>query len=255
MTGKKGKLENISAQHMDPKTERTSIWIRPRKFPIEIGMSGSESLSPPRKVEWKNVLRFLVDLLGVIILLISCWLILTQTVQNINQLLNLQGSPESRMCSNLQRCGLNAVTSTPSNSNWNQFLATGIPSAPTPTPSQGTNSNAMSSPTLSSTPIPSVPVLSVPTSLSLSYALECAAGKPDLLKLSNTGGSVLIWLEDKKHTSRQLSISDPTKSYLIQPGKNATAYVKCSRAISEGEYNLRILYNGGSTSITIKITA
>src|SRR5579859_1728726 len=208
MTGKKVKLENTSTRHTNPKTKRTSIWIRPRKLPIEIEMSGSESLSPLRIPEWKNVRRLLVDLLGVIILLVSCWLMLAQTVQNINELLNLQGSPESRMCSNSRRCGLNAVTPTISNSNWNQFLATGIPSAPTPTPGQGTNPDPMSSPTLSSTPIPSVPVLSVPSSLSLSYALECAAGKPGLLKLSNTGGSVLIWLEDKKHTSRQLSISD-----------------------------------------------
>ncbi len=252
MASSKGRLTNTTARHRNLIMKKSLIWIRPQNLPIEMDRLTYKVLPAPRRPAWKNMLRFATDILGVIVLLTSCWFVLSQMLQVSHARMNQPGTPAMRGCANLGRCIMNPATSTRSSWKSIQFVTTDAPSAPTEPPGQVVNTTSSSTP--SSSPTPSVAVLSVPSILSMSYALKCATGQPGLLTLSNIGGAVLVWLEDKLHSSQQLSVSDPTKSYLIQPGKNIAAYVKCSPEISVGNYNLQILYNGGSTSITVKIT-
>lgn len=245
----KGRLTDTSAQRMHLKTRKPSIWIRPRNLPIEIGALTYKVLSPPRMPKWKSLVRFVIDLLGVIILLASIWFFLSQTSMSSHIKMIQQGITKSQACALQNACAVNGEVSLAVSSKPSPGTTTGASLMPIITPTPGQNPSPASSPT------PSVAVLSIPSSLTLSYALSCATGQPGLLILSNTGGAVLVWLEDKPHTSQQLSIYDPQKLYLIQPGKSATAYVKCSPTIAPGQYNLQILYNGGSSSVTVIITA
>ena len=253
MASSKGR--DTSTQRMNLKSRKPLIWIRPKKLSIEIEVSNYKFLSPPRAPAWKNVIRFAIDLLGVIILLAAAWFLLSPLLLNSHTRVSLHGAPQPGACVNLGGCFVNGGTSTVPALQPTTNPTPGVLAALTPSPSPEPGTSPTPVPTPSPSPTPSAAVLRAPSSFSMSHALKCATGQPGSLTLSNIGGTPLVWLEDKLRTSQHISISDPAKTYLIQPGKSVAAYVKCDATITPGQYNLQILYNGGSSSIAVIITA
>ncbi|HEV2471271.1 MAG TPA: hypothetical protein VGS41_01315, partial [Chthonomonadales bacterium] len=63
----------------------------------------------------------------------------------------------------------------------------------------------------------------------------------------------LLWSQDAAHTSAGITVTDPGRAYLIQPGESAKVAVWCRRALQIAKYTLMIDFNGGTVSIPIYV--
>jgi hypothetical protein len=104
MVKNKGKLAEQPTPPVNIKTKKASIWIRPYSLPVEIGRRAFRYLSPPRIPTLKDMLRFVIDLLGVIILLGSLWILLSETLMSSDIEMNSSKIPVPQTCLNIQRC-------------------------------------------------------------------------------------------------------------------------------------------------------
>lgn len=216
----------------------------------------------------RNMLRIGFYLVAVSMVLVSAYAIMTglNAVKSPRaSSIQPQESASSRepglvLCTEIQRCNsiaLSGITPTPNSTQGTTTTpdptATNQPATPIPTPS----STPVFTPTATITPDPTpiAPLLQVlPTHLSISQKTICNLKKTATLQLINAGGTALVWLEDVQHSSPGITISDPTRSYLLLPGQSVNAVVGCRRNLPADRYFLRIDYNGGYIDTPVIIT-
>jgi hypothetical protein len=95
----------------------------------------------------------------------------------------------------------------------------------------------------------------VPQSLTISRSSICSIGALTPLTLINQGSSLLLWSQDTASTSPGFTITDPGRTYRIQPGQTASGSVHCRSSLNTGHYKLGIDFNGGVAHITVVVTA
>ncbi len=207
----------------------------------------------------KSVLRIIMDLFGVAILLGSLWLMLHYYASE---------SLAGKGCTSQQSCNVQQSPCTGVQSSLTVSQTATVTPSPAPTPrrvaSPITRPRLAPSPTLTRTPgltlpprltpTPQVAILTVtPVTFIISYSLVCSRNLPTRFILMNTGSGAVLWWVDKKTTSPGLSVTAPSKNYLIQPGRKVTASLRCTTVAGPDQYQLQLLYNAGSLTIPVQI--
>ncbi len=207
----------------------------------------------------KSVLRIIMDLFGVAILLGSLWLMLHYYASE---------SLAGKGCTSQQSCNVQQSPRTGVQSSLTVSQTATVTPSPAPTPrrvaSPITRPRLAPSPTLTRTPgltlpprltpTPQVAILTVtPVTFIISYSLVCSRNLPTRFILMNTGSGAVLWWVDKKTTSPGLSVTAPSKNYLIQPGRKVTASLRCTTVAGPDQYQLQLLYNAGSLTIPVQI--
>jgi hypothetical protein len=239
------------------------VLIRPRGFSLELdNIVFVRRLSPSRIPTLKSVLRIVLNLFCVLVVVGATWFLVSEALIYAYPGIEQTTTTKPQVCANINRCTvpmLNAPTSTPpvlsgvTQTPSPTVIATFTPTArPTLTPAPKPSPDPTLPPTV--TPTPTTAYLSVtPMPLTISLLSICVKGQSTILKLTNTGGTPLVWFQDTTNSSRGIKISDPTRTHLLQPGKSVNAIVNCLSTLVVGLYTLVINYNGGVVNVAVKI--
>lgn len=235
------------AQEPDPPEEKKeALWIRPHDAPLRV-RAGGKKVRPyaPRRIPTsKTFLRIGFNLVGVGIVLASAWFLLANFSRSGSApagVTSVARTPESAVCTNIQRCAAQTPGKAPTH-------GTSPQSSPTTQPAVGITTTP--NPALSSTSLQVVP-----QSLTISRSSACSIGALTPLTLVNQGASLLLWSQDTASTSPGLTITDPGRTYRIQPGQTASGSVHCRGSLTAGRYKLGIDFNGGVEHIVVVVTA
>jgi hypothetical protein len=235
------------------------LLILPRRFSLELdNLFFLRRLSPVRTPTLKSALRIGLNLFSVMVVVVAIWFMLSEALINAYTGIELTRSSKSLNCAEIKSCVAqsgNTPTITPGGVIQIQSpfvqatsVATSIPTWE-PTPKPITNSTLP--PTV--TPV-SVFLKVTPTGLNVSLATVCDKGQSVTLMLTNAGGAPLVWFQNIPNSSPGISISDPTKTHLLQSGQSVNAKVNClSKLVVGNLYTLAIDYNGGTVVVVVKI--
>jgi hypothetical protein len=230
------------------------LLIRPRGFSLELdNILFVRRLSPSRIPTLKSVLRIVLNLFSVLVVMGATWFLVSEALIYAYPGIKQPTTIKPPICANINRCAVpilntstppvvSEITQVPSPA----VLATSTPTArPTKTP--------MPKPSPDPT-LPPTAYLSVkPVPLTISLVSICDKGQSTVLKLTNTGGTPLVWFQNTTNSSSGIKISDPTRTHLLQPGKSVNAIVNCLATLVVGLYKLVINYNGGVVNVAVKI--
>lgn len=241
------------SQFAQKKRRKPSLWIRPQSFSLEMGGLSFHHLSPTRTPTFKGVIRFALNLTGVLVVLAAAWFLLSEVLMHAYTGIGISNSSGSFDCIDIKHCAKQATvapTSTPTPSpTMNTTLVPAIAPTQMPTP------QSTPDPTPSPTATPTTAKLDVtPSGLAFSRRSICITGRSMPLTLTNAGGTLLIWSQDMLKSSHGIYITDPTKSYMLSPGKSVRASVSCLPGLAPGQYTIVIDYNGGVQDVPVKIT-
>jgi hypothetical protein len=248
-----GSSSEQPTQPMKSLKKKASVWIRPHDDSLELPYY----TSLPFRFRWQNVVRIILDLLGVGVL-----------VGAVLLAIRLQGTVEST-CPSAQMCNAQGIpylsptvpghahnTSTPYPTSTLTQAVTAVPE-PTPRPSPTDIPGPTSTPGPTATPTAVAGALTaIPRLLRISLSLVCLLNLPTTLKLVNTSNMAILWWVDKSATSPSLRVVVPSQNYLIQPDTRVSIDLYCTNVNGIGNYALQLLYsNGGSLRIPVIIIA
>ena len=236
------------------------LLIRPRSSSLEMDTLIYRKISPVRTPAFRSSLRIALNLFGVLVVVVTAGFLFWNASINAHP---ESGSVITRMpvspgCAGRGHCAgslLRAATLT------SQTTQMPSPSAPVtaipalmPTIIPTSTPKLAPDPTLPPTVTPvSAYLTAAPITLTLSLVSNCLRRQPVILLLTDAGGTPLVWFQDTAHSSHGISIADPTKTHLLQPGMSVNATVNCLTTLVVGLYTLAIDYNGGTLHVAVKI--
>ncbi len=233
------------------------LLIRPRGFSLEMeNILFVRRLSPSRIPTFNSMLRIVLNLFSVLVVVGATWFLISEASIYAYPEIKQATTTKPQKCANINRCAvpiLSTPTSTPPvlSEGTPTVLATFTPTArPTMTPVPKPSPDPTLPPTV--TPVTAY-LLVTPMPLTISLVSICDNEQSTILKLTNTGGTPLVWFQDTTNSSRGIKISDPTRTHLLQPGKSVNAQVNCLSTLVVGLYKLVINYNGGVANVVVKI--
>ncbi len=236
------------------------LLIRPRGFSLELeNVLFVRRLSPSRIPTVKSVLRIVLNLSSVLVVVGAAWFLVSEALIYAYPGIEQTTTTKPQICANINRCVM-PILKTPTSPVVSEgtriptptVLATFTPATrPTKTPAPKPSPD----PTLPPTVTPTTAYLQVtPMLLTISLISVCDKGQSTILLLTNTGGTPLVWFQDTTKSSRGITITDPTRTHLLQPGKSVNALVNCLSTLVVGLFTLVINYNGGVVKVAVKIT-
>lgn len=278
-------LADQPTQPLRPVLRRAPIWIRPKYFSLELKIFEKSQIFSARKMTPQLRLRLGLDLLGVLVLL-GALAILTFRISMSSDAqiyssrdeasTNCASTSARQACKPVSGPGTPVIaprTPAPSATGVTPTVqasvvasATGTPTPVsarvtlTPIPTPTVNPTPISTPIIVDTPVPTpdpspgnANLAVYPLPVPLSYANNCLTQRSLVITLTNTGTSLLLWIEDKTRTSPGLNIISPTNVYLLPPGLSILATISCSSVNAMGTYFMNILYDGGDLLIPVTV--